>query len=139
MFAPVATERNLTIDLVAPPTDALPPVIIDADRVLQVLGNLLQNACKFTPAGGTIRISATALDGNVQVAICDTGPGIAPDEITKVFERYWHAGRQSKVRSTGLGLAIARGIIEAHGGRLWVDSTLGEGSTFYFAVPTAPG
>jgi signal transduction histidine kinase len=136
MFLPVAADRELTLDVATPADDRLPLVTIDADRVLQVLGNLLQNACKFTPAGGTIRVSATALPGAVEVAVSDTGPGIAPDDISKVFERFWHAGRQSKVRSTGLGLAIARGIVDAHGGRLWVDSTVGRGSTFFFTLPT---
>ena len=137
MFIPAAAERHQTLDVQTPAEDALPRVLIDSDRILQVLTNLLQNAVKFTPPGGTIRVRALEAPGAVQVSVSDTGPGIAADDITRVFERFWHAGRQSKVRSTGLGLAIARGIIEAHGGRLWVDSTVGQGSTFFFTIPTA--
>jgi PAS domain S-box-containing protein len=139
MFAGVAEERGLTLDIDMGGDSAAAArhdVLIDEDRILQVLVNLLQNACKFTPPGGTIRATTTLRPDVVEVAISDTGVGIAPDHTPKVFDRFWHGDRSSsKVRSTGLGLAIARGIVEAHQGRIWVDSTLGQGSTFFFTVP----
>jgi PAS domain S-box-containing protein len=137
MFARVAEERGLTLDIDPKADAAQAEVQVDEDRIVQVMANLLQNACKFTPAGGTVRATTTLLPGAVQVAISDTVPGIALDEINKVFDRFWHAERTSKIRSTGLGLAIARGIIEAHQGRIWVESKLGHGSTFFFTVPTS--
>ncbi len=107
----------------------------DRDRTLQVLSNLLGNAVKFTPQGGTITVGADLLAGEVRLFVRDTGPGIPPDQIPHVFERYWQA-RRSDRRGIGLGLPIAKGLVEAQGGRLWVESDLGRGTTFFFTLPT---
>jgi PAS domain S-box-containing protein len=134
MFEAVATEHQITLREDEEPP--LPNVVIDAERVLQVLANLLHNACKFTPAGGTVRVRAVTVAESVQLSVSDTGPGIPREDLPRVFDRFWHDRRTSKIRSTGLGLAIARGIVEAHGGRIWVESTPGKGSTFTFTLPT---
>jgi PAS domain S-box-containing protein len=133
MFESIAADQDISLTMDDGPTPF--DVNIDGDRIVQVLANLLHNACKFTPAGGTIRVASVPLPGMVQVSVSDTGCGIAPDALPRVFDRFWHDGRSSKIRSTGLGLAIARGIIEAHGGRIWVESTPGYGSTFAFTLP----
>jgi signal transduction histidine kinase len=102
-----------------------------------VLANLLGNAVKFTPAGGTVTVEALADDAEVRVAVRDTGPGIPEDEQPRLFQRHWQS-RATAARGSGLGLYIAKGLVEAHGGRLWVDSTLGAGSTFTFTLPLPP-
>jgi signal transduction histidine kinase len=135
MFEAVAIENQITLREDEEPS--LPNVVIDAERVLQVLANLLHNACKFTPAGGTVRVRAVTVATSVQISVSDTGPGIPREDLPRVFDRFWHDRRTSKIRSTGLGLAIARGIVEAHGGRIWVESTPGQGSTFTFTLPTS--
>lgn len=106
----------------------------DHDRLFQVLGNLVSNAIKFTQPGGSIKVRTCADDHDVWIAVIDTGAGIAPDELPHVFERFWQAGHQRRA-GAGLGLAIARGIVEAHGGKIGVWSRLGVGSMFYFSLP----
>ncbi|HTL84012.1 MAG TPA: ATP-binding protein, partial [Acidimicrobiia bacterium] len=106
----------------------------DPDRVLQVLSNLLGNAIKFTPEGGRVTIHAAHSDGELSVAVADTGPGIAPDDVPHIFDRYWKAKHKA---GTGLGLYIAHGIVAAHGGRIWVDST-SRGAAFTFTLPLQP-
>lgn len=112
-----------------------PLVAADGSRVLQVLGNLVGNALKYTPAGGTITIGAAPRGDEVAVWVRDTGAGIAPQHLPHLFDRFWHMRGTSRTRGSGLGLAIARGIVAAHGGRIWVASTVGEGSTFWFTLP----
>jgi signal transduction histidine kinase len=111
-------------------------VVCDHDRILQVLSNLLGNAIKFCRNGDTVTIDARVEKNEAVVAVSDTGPGIVQEELDRVFELYWQ-GRAREQRGTGLGLFIARGIAEAHGGRLWVKSVPGQGSTFYLALPLA--
>ena len=111
----------------------------DRARVIQVLSNLIGNAVKFTPQGGAVTLSAAADDQNrVVVAVADTGPGIPPDRLPHVFERYWQA-EDGAHKGRGLGLYIAKGIIEAQGGAIWVESKVGEGATFSFTLARAPG
>jgi PAS domain S-box-containing protein len=132
---PVA-EREIRLHVTG--DEHLPVIDADAERVLQVLANLIGNAIKFTPAGGTITVSGEVADQSVVFSVRDTGSGIAPEHLSHVFDRRWHAGKPG-AHSTGLGLAIARGIVEAHGGRIWVASAPGDGSLFQFAIPvTAP-
>jgi signal transduction histidine kinase len=100
------------------------------------LSNLVGNAVKFTPRQGRITVSANRLDREVRFAVIDTGPGIAPEQVSHIFGRFWQA-KSSDSRGIGLGLAIAKGIVEAHNGRIWVESQVGAGSTFYFTLPTA--
>ena len=116
----------------------LPAVIGDRDRLIQVVINLISNAVKFTPSG-SIMIRAEHRDDDVVVSVADTGPGIAPDDQAKVFEQFAQAGDTltDKPRGTGLGLPICREIVEHHGGRLWLESALGVGSTFAFTIPAA--
>lgn len=106
----------------------------DPDRVLQVISNLAGNAAKFTEKGGTVTLGLRTADGNAVFSVTDTGQGIAPDQLPHVFEQFWQAKRAGR-QGTGLGLTIAHGIVAAHGGRIGVESTVGEGSTFYFTLP----
>jgi len=115
----------------------LPAVFADAARLQQVLGNLLDNAIKFTPQGGTISVRAVPSPGSVTFSVEDSGPGIPQEELPHLFDRFWQAARTATL-GRGLGLFIAKGIIEAHTGKLWVESELGSGSRFFFTVPTEP-
>ncbi|MDQ3698188.1 MAG: HAMP domain-containing histidine kinase [Gemmatimonadota bacterium] len=115
----------------------------DPDRMNEVLGNLLSNAFKFTNRGGTVELRADRLDGDVQIAVSDTGAGIPPEQLPHIFEKFFQANNQDSAAhgGTGLGLAIARQIVVAHGGSITVDSTLGTGTTFTISLPvlmTAP-
>ncbi|MGB9880054.1 MAG: sensor histidine kinase, partial [Anaerolineae bacterium] len=133
-----AEEVKLTVQV----PDGLPLVQADSDRIAQVLHNLLVNALRYTHAGGSITVSASTTDDGVQVAVADTGEGIAPEDLPFVFERFWRAD-PSRSRNehwpsgSGLGLSIAQSLVKAHGGRIWVESTLGKGSTFRFTLPLA--
>lgn len=133
---PQAERGNITLMLNIP--ESLPYVLADAERMHQVVTNLLHNAIKFTPLGGEVRIEATAEGSEVIVEIHDTGIGIPKKDLSRIFERFYKSDRARSRRSggTGLGLAIARHIIQAHGGRIWVKSKEGKGSTFYFSLPT---
>lgn len=106
----------------------------DAFRLLQVLSNLVGNAMKFTPRGGTVTITIVNHDDDVGFSVSDTGCGIAPAELPHVFEAYWRTTR-ARSGGVGLGLSIAKGIVESHGGTMWVESRLGEGTTFFFKLP----
>jgi len=134
--AQMATETHRVIadlDL------ALPVVTADSDRIVQVVSNLLSNAVKYSPHGGNIRLTSRLEPDMVHVSVSDEGAGIPPEFIGKVFGRYerFESNHASKVTGTGLGLAISRQIVELHGGRIWVESEVGKGSTFHFAIPTA--
>ena len=118
--------------------DNLPAVLGDPDLLERVLANLLLNALKFTPAGGSIRVRAVAQDGSVVVSVSDTGVGIAAEDVPRVFERFYKADRARGSGGTGLGLAIVKHMIEAHGGRVSVESEEGQGATFTFTIPIAP-
>jgi PAS domain S-box-containing protein len=133
MLRPLAAGS--TIRLEADIEDDLPPVLADAARVQQVLSNLVGNAVKFTPRSGRITVCAEHIDGEVRFGVIDTGPGIPAEQLPHIFGRFWQA--KSDHRGIGLGLAIAKGIVEAHNGRIWVESHVGLGSTFYFTLPAA--
>jgi signal transduction histidine kinase/ActR/RegA family two-component response regulator len=113
----------------------LSPAYADEERLLEVLENLIGNAIKFTSPGGSITVGAAALADSVKVWVKDTGPGIAPEQLAHIFDRFWQAKRADR-RGTGLGLTICKGIVEAHGGRIWAESAIGQGTTVYFTVPT---
>jgi len=130
-----ALERQVNVRVVLP--RSLPAVQVDPMRFVQVLGNLTSNAVKFTEAGGDVTISAERADNTLRISVKDTGVGIPPNHLPRIFDRHWHSRRTSRTAGTGLGLAIARGIVEAHGGKIAVDSTEGVGSTFSFTVPIA--
>lgn len=108
----------------------------DAGRLLQALGNLIGNAIKFTPEGGEVRVEVVAGDGAVRIGVCDDGPGIHETQLAHIFDRYWQ-GRPGDRRGAGLGLAIARGIVHAHSGRLWLESEIGKGTTAWVELPLA--
>jgi len=127
-----AVERGIELSAAIP--EALPPAQADGARVAQVLSNLTGNALKFTPQGGEVRLSATVAGDEIIIAVADTGVGIAAENVAHVFDRFWQAKRASRA-SAGLGLAIAKSIVEAHGGRIWVESTEGRGTTFQFTLP----
>jgi two-component system sensor histidine kinase GlrK len=116
---------------------SLPPVRMDAEKILQVLRNLLGNAVKFSPKGGHVRIVANAADGKLEVAVQDSGPGIAAESLLSIFEKFNQGDRQNAAArlGTGLGLAIAKSIILSHGGKIWAESQLGHGSKFIFVLP----
>ena len=113
--------------------------VIQADerKIRQVVFNLLSNAVKFTPPGGRVAVSAQLTNGVVEVAVADTGPGISPADQDLIFEEFQQARSSAKTAQerTGLGLPLSRKFVELHGGRLWVESTPGEGSTFRFIIP----
>lgn len=127
-------QLRLTIDL---PPD-LPQLIVDADRIQQVVTNLVHNAIKFTPSGGFVTITAQLDPGTtfVIIKVQDSGVGIASEDLPRIFERFYKADRARTGGGTGLGLAIAKHIVQAHGGRIWAESTPGKGSTFFFTLPT---
>jgi len=132
-----AVPKQLALNVRLP--DGLPPVRGDAHSLQEVLQNLLDNALQYTPAGGKIDVSASCSDGRVVVTVADTGIGIPQAEQERIFERFYRvdAARSREAGGTGLGLSIARHIMEAHGGRLWVESAVGEGSRFHFSLPIA--
>ena len=134
---PQAQRSDLVLEVDLPP--GLPPVIADVERIRRVITNLVHNAIKFTPTGGSITVSAMADEQaqEIVVAVRDTGVGIGADDLSRIFERFYKADRSRRGRGTGLGLAIARHTIQNHNGRIWVDSVEGEGSTFYFSLPIA--
>jgi len=132
-FVPMAAEQRLALETEV--ADDLPRVRCDRARVLQVLSNFLGNALRVTPSPGVVAISAARDPAGVRFAVRDTGPGIEPEQRERIFERYHRAAAGSAYRGAGLGLAISRGIVEAHGGAIGVDSTPGRGSTFWFTLP----
>jgi signal transduction histidine kinase len=128
---------NAGIDLVSTVAGPLPCVNVDRDRINQVLTNLIGNAIKFTPPGGRIDVRGSAADGEVLFEIADTGPGIGPEQLSRVFERFWQA-RAITRQGWGLGLAICKSIVVLSGGRIDVRSVVGRGTTFSFTLPVAP-
>jgi PAS domain S-box-containing protein len=132
MLRPLASSSSLQLDAAVP--DGLPRVMVDPARVQQVLSNLVGNAIKFTPAGGSITVRAELASDGVCLAVVDTGPGIPTEQLPHIFGRFWQ-GKRTDRRGVGLGLAIAKAIVEAHRGRIWVESQVGAGTSFYFTVP----
>ena len=129
-----AITLNLSVD------ERLGDFVGDERKIKQILLNLLSNAVKFTPEGGRIGIKARQADGSVEISVSDTGIGIAPEDQPKIFEEFRQVGSDyaHKVEGTGLGLTLAKKFVELHGGRIWVTSELGKGSTFSFSLPERP-
>ena len=130
-----ASRSGLTVTVDVP--EDMPQPYGDEHRLEQVLVNLLHNAIKFTPTGGRIRVSVTCADGAVKVSVQDTGMGIAEDDLDRIFERFYKSDKSRSGTGTGLGLAIARHIVELHGGRIWAESAEGKGATLLFTLPLA--
>ena len=133
MLRPLAARQDLKLDGSA---SADLSVHCDRERILQVFSNLVGNALKFTPKGGSIFIEARGAGHEAQFLVRDTGQGIPEQELPRVFDRFWQAKRNDHA-GIGLGLSLVKGLVEAHGGRLWVESQLGAGTTFYFTLPLA--
>jgi PAS domain S-box-containing protein len=134
MFEPIAAERHITLEGLLP--DDLPAVMCDPPRIGQVLSNLVSNALKFVPDKGRVVVQVEALESSARISVVDSGPGIPKDVQSRLFDRYWK-GKQQGRHGFGLGLYISKGIVEAHGGAMQVESTPGKGATFRFTLPLA--
>jgi signal transduction histidine kinase len=147
---PVALDNALTlvreratrhgITLIQTVDAGVGDIVGDERKVKQILLNLLSNAVKFTLEGGRIRVTATPADGAIEISVSDTGIGIAPQDQAAIFEEFRQVGRDDarKQEGTGLGLTLAKKFVELHGGRIWVQSQVGQGSTFTFTLPVQP-
>jgi PAS domain S-box-containing protein len=134
ILRPAASAKRLELSNPATPPGEEMQVLADRDRVIQIISNIVGNAIKFTPDGGSITVRIAHIDGDVECAISDTGPGIPAEELGRIWARFWQAKRDGGI---GLGLSIAKNLVEAHGGRIWVESQIGAGTTFHFTLPPA--
>jgi signal transduction histidine kinase len=136
-LGPLAEQAGVQLGVEAAPGAA---VLADRARLTQVVTNLLDNAVKFTGAGGSVRVRVSETVDGAGLAVADTGPGIGPEDLRKVFDRFYRldAARSRARGGSGLGLAICRELVEAHGGRIWAESVVGAGSTFFLALPVQP-
>jgi signal transduction histidine kinase len=134
MMAPLALERGIALDSELPAD--LPSINADRERIVQLFSNLVGNALKFTPSGGTVCIRAARLDDGVRVSVCDSGPGVPSEQIDNIFTSFWQA-RKADRRGIGLGLTISRAIVEAHGGKIGVENSPDSGAIFWFTLPVA--
>jgi PAS domain S-box-containing protein len=132
-FEDLAAAQNVTFVTSLP--DQLPILLCDADRLVQALGNLVGNALKFTPPGGEICLRAAVERDGVLLSVSDSGPGVPEEDVPHLFDRFWTSRRTAAVRGTGMGLAIVRGIVQAHGGRVWVERNARGGATFSMRLP----
>ncbi|HEV2148781.1 MAG TPA: PAS domain S-box protein [Longimicrobiaceae bacterium] len=132
LLGPLAAKKRIELETRVDPEAST--AWLDPHQILRAISNLVGNAIKFTPEGGTITLRAEAEGEEVRISVSDSGPGIRPEHLPHVFTRFWQA-RPGDRRGAGLGLAITKGIVEAHGGRIWVESREGEGATFTFTVP----
>jgi signal transduction histidine kinase len=136
VFEPAANRKRIRLQVEAA-NDA--HIDVDGERILQVLANIVGNALKFTPAGGEVRLAAQVREGLARFVVTDTGPGIPASDLRHLFERRWQARRNvARAEGYGLGLHIAKQIVELHGGRIWAESTPGKGATFAFTIPQPP-
>jgi signal transduction histidine kinase len=129
-----ASKRDLRLEAARD----VPQILADRNRLMRVFDNLIGNALKFTKEGGRITVGAAVKDGMVVFSVADTGAGISPEHVPHIFDRFWQAAGRASRLGAGLGLPITRGIVEAHGGHIWVESMVGRGSTFFFTIPIAP-
>jgi two-component system, NtrC family, sensor histidine kinase GlrK len=132
---PWAMAKGIGVEVCDPP--GLPQAPMDTERILQVLRNLVGNAIKFTPDGGTVIVSAGQKETRLFVTVTDTGIGISKENITDIFDKFRQGapGNSDYIKGTGLGLAIVKHIVTAHGGNVWVESEPGQGSSFIFSLP----
>ena len=133
-LAPVAAEKKIALRLNAP--DDLPNVLADRERFSQAISNLVGNAVKFSQPGGEITVRVAVLDKEFLFSVSDKGQGMTAEQLSHAFDRFWQSSRTDR-QGAGLGLAITKGIVDAHGGRIWAESSPGAGSTFYFTLPIA--
>jgi signal transduction histidine kinase len=134
-LANLIEEKELRVEIA--PVLTAPVVQGDYKRVVQILTNLIGNACRYTPVGGQITVSFQPVDGIMLTTVRDTGIGVRPDELERIFERFYRSDDPlvRDQRGTGLGLSIAKSLVELHGGRIWVESEVGKGSEFGFTLP----
>lgn len=130
---PLTDQHRIRVDL---PPEELPPVLLDYSEMDQVLTNLVENAVKYSPAGSEIVVSARLDDGQLRVTVEDAGPGLAAAALPHLFEPFYRAGESRRGGGSGLGLAVARGLVEAHGGRIWAENRAEGGARFWFAIPS---
>ena len=135
MSEPLAQRHQMR--LVGECEAGLPPVLADYERILRVFSNLIVNAVKFSGASGDVHVTATRGDGTIRFSVIDSGPGIPPADLERIFDRFWQADSADR-RGAGLGLAIVKAIVTAHGGTIGVSSIVGQGSNFYFDLPSSP-
>lgn len=135
MLSPLAATKSLRLEYEADKLGIW--ALCDAARVHQILSNLVGNAIKFTPDGGSIRINLETVANEVRISVADTGPGIGEAELPHVFDRYWRAAQNDRTTGIGLGLSIAKGLVEAQGGRIWVESRVERGAVFFFTLRSA--
>jgi signal transduction histidine kinase len=133
MHSERASRGGIVLSLRTDPDEIT--VAADERRLRQIVFNLLSNAVKFTPPDGRVEVSARLDDGHVEIAVADTGPGIASQDLETIFEEFEQTGDGKQVEGTGLGLPLSRKLVELHHGRLWVESEPGRGSTFRFTLP----
>ena len=131
-LAPVASQKSLRLRLSSP--DDIPHVLADRERIAQALSNLVGNAVKFSPPGSEISVGVEVLEAEVLFSVRDRGQGMTQEQLSHAFDRFWQSSRTDR-EGAGLGLAITKGIIDAHGGRIWADSSPDEGAVFYFTLP----
>jgi signal transduction histidine kinase len=132
LLQPLADQKRVEV---VTGSDDVGVVVCDRDRILQVLSNLIGNAVKFTPPDGRVELEVVGSADAVAVCIRDSGPGISAEELPRLFQKYWQSNRHAHQKGVGLGLAIAKGIVLAHQGRIWAESQVGEGSRFFFTIP----
>jgi signal transduction histidine kinase len=130
LAAPLARQKSIDLH---PEIEPAPPVVCENDLIARVFWNLISNAIKFTPPGGSIRVGAQPFGSDVRFSVADNGAGISEEHLPHVFERFWQ--EEADRRGTGLGLYISKGIVEAHGGRIGVESQIGVGTTIWFTLP----
>jgi signal transduction histidine kinase len=140
MFEPLAQQMELKLIIDIP--NSLPKIFVDGNKIKHIITNLISNAMKFTPKGGTIAVMAeTKNDQFVLARVKDSGIGIPKDKLTKVFNKFEQVkeaqNTEKKIKGTGLGLTIAKNIVELHGGTIWIESEEGKGSSFIFTLPRA--
>jgi signal transduction histidine kinase len=131
----IALRKNITVTMNAAP---IPRIKADIDKIPQVYSNLLSNAIKYTPENGTINIDVAPSKFGVRVSVTDSGVGIAPEDLPNVFTKFYQAKNVNKAssRGTGVGLALVKALVEAHGGRVFAESAVGEGTTFTVELPS---
>jgi signal transduction histidine kinase len=136
-YHPITQKKKITLDVETP--TKLPDILVDIDRMKQVLGNLINNAIHYTPTDGHISLLATQSQTGMEFRVQDSGPGIEPDDLPHVFDRFYRTdkSRQRDSGGSGLGLAIAKSLVENHGGKIWAESKLGGGSTFVIRLPSS--
>ncbi len=134
-MGPLAREKGITLEGILP--DQLPPIEADRAKLRRILLNLLSNAMKFTPKGGRVEVKAEPVNGVIRISVSDTGVGIAPEDVARLFDKYEQTRNRATrgEKGTGLGLYITRQLVELHGGEITVDSEIGRGSTFSFTLP----